>query len=184
MKKPPRKQLIEAGKFAQELLLNKGVIGKNLISEIVNDSKNPTLPGIPPYLPHRWTLKVSQRMMLDLLSEWLEKNKKDRNRVENFTKFIEFVIGRMNEEISKANEKIVIQPKLIKTLQKIPVLKDIFSPLREKRVVKEMQKFFYDSFAVAVTVKQHSGVSQYAEWFLDWTQRMEMLWQRNRNTQG
>jgi hypothetical protein len=42
--------------------------------------------------------------------------------------------------------------------------------------MKAIQRFFIDSFAVAVALKNNYSTSDYANWFLDWTQDLYALW--------
>ena len=41
-----------------------------------------------------------------------------------------------------------------------------------------MQRFYEDSFAVAIVLKNVETVSEYANWFLDWTQDLYVLWMK------
>src|SRR5579872_2959408 len=97
--RPPIEQLREAGKIARQMLVDRGIISKvSIIDEIVKDKKAPRLPGIPPYLPQRWTIKTSQRIMRNLLIMWREKTLYDVRKRENITQFFKFVMAILKEE--------------------------------------------------------------------------------------
>ena len=177
-KRAPIKQLREAGKFARELLIKRGIQSKdNVIAELLNTKDAPILPGQhASYIPRPWTIQSSQRMLYDMLIIWKERCEGQGMLRENITEFWKFVVKQMREQIEKTNQEIVDMPKAMKQLKVIPVVKDIFSPMQKKETLKAMQRFFIDSFAVAVVVKNHNSVSEYCNWFLDWTQELNKIW--------
>lgn len=163
--------------MAREMLVEKGIIAKDsVLDKIINTKDAPTLPGIPVYLPHQWTLQGAQHMMYDFLLLWRNECKDNEQRMDNVTEFFKFMIAEMRRQESMVNQEIVAMPHLIKAMKSVPVLKDVFSPLRKKDTVRSMQRFFVDSFAVSIVVKSNHTVSEYAEWFLDWTNEMLKIW--------
>ena len=74
------------------------------------------------------------------------------------------------------DREIARVPKLIKSLKTIPVLKDVFLPVNKRDVVRSIQRFFIDSLAVAIVVKNNHSTSEYANWFLDWTEELHKIW--------
>ena len=170
----PIEQLRKAGKIAQEMLVKKGLVaGKSVIDEILKKEGTPMLPGIPAYLPHRWTITASQRIMYDLLIIWKDKAK---GKSENLTEFFKFIIAQLREQEKQYKKEMDNMPKIFDSLKNVPVLKDVFSPLRKRENIQAIQRFFIDSFAVAISIKGKHTTSDYANWFLDWTEDMYQLW--------
>ena len=180
-KRAPRKQLIEAGRIATKLAIERGLRSKDsVIDMLILDKTAPTLPGLPPYLPHRWTLKASQRMMYDMLLLW----KNDSKDQENIGEFFRFVIKEFAIQIENANKEVQETEKNIKTMktvQNTPVIREIFAPVQKKTTLKALQKFYIDCFAIAVMLKHNDEVSEYAEWFLDWTNSLDHYWSEKEN---
>lgn len=172
----PIEQLRHAGKMAQEMLIGKGIQAKtSLLAEIMASKNAPVLPGIPPYLPQKGTLKESQRMMRDFLIMWRDKHKTDQ-RLEDFGAFSEFVIQHMIDMEHDYNREIVNTPKMMKMLKNTPVMRDIFNPMYKKQALRAMRHFFSASFVVAGILKQKHSTSEYADWFLTWTQELYKCW--------
>lgn len=146
-----------------------------MLAEIMSTKGAPVLPGIPPYLPHRHTLKESQRMMRDFLVMWRDKHEKEQ-KLEDFGAFSEFVIRYMMDMEHEYNKEIVNTPKMMRALKGTPVLKDVFDPMYKKTALKSMRHFFSASFVVAGILKQKHSTSEYADWFLTWTQELYKLW--------
>lgn len=160
------------------MLIDRGILAKeSVIDKMMHDKEAPKLPGIPPYIPHAWTIKSAQQIMYDLLIIWKDENK-DRNdkRVDDITEFFKFVVKYLRAQESEYNKEMVNMPKLMKALKKVPVLKDIFSPMRKKENVKAIHHFFIDSFALAIALKNNHTVGEYAGWFLDWTESLHRIW--------
>jgi hypothetical protein len=174
----PHEQLLEAGRMAKRMLQEKGIEAKkSILDEITKTEGAPLLPGIPYYLPHRWTLKKSQQIMYDLLLLWKDKCNKDTKKdPENITQFFQFLIGELRQQEKDYDREIARVPKLIKSLKTIPVLKDVFLPVNKRDVVRSIQRFFIDSLAVAIVVKNNHSTSEYANWFLDWTEELHKIW--------
>lgn len=168
--------------MARDMLAEKGIIAKrSILDEIINTKDAPTLPGIPAYLPHVWTLQGAQHMMYDLLMLWKIECKDNEQRMDNITEFFTFVVKELRRQENLVNREIIAMPHLIKAMKTVPVLKDVFSPMRKKDTVRSMGRFFVDSFAVSIVVKSNHTVSEYCEWFLDWTQEMLKIWQSPEN---
>jgi len=173
----PIEQLREASKLAREMLVKKGILSeKSIIDEIIQKEGAPLLPGIPAYLPHRWTIKSSQRIMFDILVMWKEKTEKNKDTQENITQFFKFVVEEMRKQDLKYQDEVDRMSSSLKILKDIPVLKEVFSPVRKKENMHAIQRFFVDSFAVSIMLKRNHTTTDYANWFLDWTEDMYTLW--------
>jgi len=176
-------QLREAGKIATEMLRDRHIIAdKSVIDQILQDSKAPTLPGIPAYLPHEWTIKAAQRVMRDIVIMWKEefKDNPSARQKDDITEFWKFVVMKMRELETDFNREIVAIPAQVRKMEKqvgeVPLLKDVFGPWRKKENERAILHFLVDSFAIAVVVKQNHSVGEYLEWFLEWTQDLHLLW--------
>lgn len=184
-KRLPIEQLREAGETARKMLIEKGIITKeSSIDRLLKDEKAPVLPGIPAYLPHQWTIQISQRMMYDLLVIWKNECKKKNLYPENITDFFKFLVKELRRQEKKFKKEMDEMPDLVKTMDEVPVLKDVFSPMRKKESSNAIQRFFIDSFAVAVVLKNTESVSDYANWFLDWTQELYNIWDKSKQKQN
>ena len=174
----PREQLLEAGRIAKQMLQEKGIEAKkSILDEITQLEGAPVLPGIPYYLPHRWTLKKSQQIMYDLLLLWKDKCGEDEKKdPENITQFFKFLVAELRKQEKEYDEEIRRMPKLIESLKNVPVLRDVFFPVNKKDTVHAIQRFFLDSLAVAIVVKNNHSTSEFANWFLDWTEELYKLW--------
>lgn len=176
-KRLPIEQLREAGRIARQMLVDRGELPQeSIIDQIMKLDDAPTLPGIPSYLPHQWTIKAAQRMMRDLLIIWKDECRGDGKRAENITEFFKFIITELRKEEKRYDKEMKKVPKIIESMKDVPVLKDIFSPMRKKESMKAIQRFFVDSFAVSVALKNNYSTSDYANWFLDWSQDLYILW--------
>ncbi len=181
-KRLPIEQLREAGKTAHQMLVDKGIFAKtSIIDEIMSKEDSPTLPGIPPYLPHKWTITTAQRILRNLLIMWREETLNDTDKRENITEFFKYVISILREEEKRYKKEMKNVPKLFKSIGSIPVIKDVFSPLRKKENTEAIHRFLIDSFAVSIMIKKNYDVSTYANWFLDWTEEMYNLWSNKEN---
>lgn len=173
----PIEQLREASKLAREMLVKKGILSeKSIIDEIIKKEGTPLLPGIPPYLPHRWTIKTAQRIMFDLLIMWKAETQGKHKDQEDITEFFKFVIKEMRKQDAHFQQEINKMSTVLTAVSNIPVLKEVFSPLRKKENMKAIQHFFVDSFAIAIMLKRNHTTTDYANWFLDWTEDMHALW--------
>lgn len=176
-KRAPIDQLLTAGKEARRMLREKGIESKkSVLDSIMKTEGAPVLPGIPTYLPHQWTLKAAQRIMYDILLLWKNQCGSDIESMENLTKFFTFLIEQLREQEKNYTEDEANMPQLLKSLKEVPVLKDVFSPTRKRETVEAIQRFFVDSFAVAIVLKNNNSTTEYAIWFLDWTQSLYSLW--------
>lgn len=187
-KRAPIEQLLKAGKIAKQMLKDKGIEAKeSVLDEILKTKGAPPLPGIPTYLPHQWTLKAAQRIMYDLLLLWKQECEKNptykigthsmtEGRAENIVEFFTFVISELRDQESQYQKEVDNMPTLLKSLKEVPYLKDIFSPVRKQENIKAIQRFFIDSFAISIVLKANHCTSDYANWFLDWTQDLYLIW--------
>lgn len=175
----PQEQLIEAGNQARRMLRERGIEAEELLLDaIMKEDGAPILPGLPPYLPHRWTIKAAQRMMYDLIILWKDHCGKNQDKLNNVTEFFRFVIKELRKQEKVYAREESRMPKLLKSLKVVPVLKEVFSPMRKRENIAAMQRFFIDSFAVSVIVKNNHSTAEYANWFIDWTEDLHKLWTR------
>jgi hypothetical protein len=178
--RPNHKQLVKAGKMAQEMLIKKGFQKKETFAEMFKDmEKPPILPGLPEYLPHKWTITTSANIVYNLLKVWSEKNKENKARAESFPEFITFAVGELNKIEAKFDKEVNETPKKIKELaDKIPTLSEIFAPLNNRTNTHAINKFLVDSFAVSKIVKMNDSTGKYTNWFLnEWLPTLYKIWQ-------
>jgi hypothetical protein len=168
-----RKKLIEAGRFAKELLTEKGLQlpkEQSAIDRIFNTKDAPTLPGVPAYLPYPWTIHAAKRVLYDLSREWELNTKNDFNKSNNISEFFKHVISSLKEEESVLNEKIHIT---------VQTKKYDFRYLHQKDSIKGIRKLLVDSFAVSIIAKSNTDVATYLEWFQDWSDKLVIQWGSN-----
>jgi hypothetical protein len=184
-KRPNRKQLLEAGKIASDLLEDRKIIlpkEKSAIDTIQGSKNSPVLPGIPSYLPHAWVLNAARRVMRDLLIEWKEISKGDIKRLGNSVEFFKFVVKRMREEENETGGEIFKMAKMVKKLKDmkgIYSLKETFQPVKKMEAIKGLSKFFIDSFAVSIVLRGCTDTPEYVDWFYDWTDSLLKQWDKN-----
>lgn len=175
-KHAPIEELREAGKEANRLLREKGIhTRESTIDRILKENKT-VLPGIPAYLPHRWTLQESRRYMRDIIRLWVEKNKKNQKRQENTSAFFAFLVTEMTRIEEEAQKKVNETPTLLKSLTEKLWVWRVFTPLRILETTQAITRFMVDSFAVSMVVKEHHTTTEFAEWFMKWTLEMETFW--------
>lgn len=182
----PIEQLRIAGAEAKKKLIERGIISDKYTLDGIEKEEGIMLPGYPNYLPHKWTLKASQQMMYDLLKLWQFKNTKhgkyNESQIEKLTNFIEFMLQELRKHENIAKRKMDMTPAMIKRMRDVPVLGKIFEPVNQYETVRAMSKFFVDSFAVAIIVKGKAATtSEYAEWFLEWTDNMQTIWENKKD---
>lgn len=178
-KRAPIEQLRAAGRIARDMLIKRGLRSEeSLIDTILMDSRAPVLPGIPAYLPHQWTLKAAQQVLRDIVIMWKDECGEDIAKQEDITKFWLYVQAKLREQEHAFREEDKAMDKLTKDMKDVPVLKDVFSPKRKLENTQAIHRFLVDSFANAIVVKQHHATGAYLNWFLDWTQDLELLWVR------
>jgi len=168
-RRPPRKQLLEAGKFARELLAERKIIlpkEKSAVDTIMQTKGAPMLPGIPAYLPYPWTINGSRRILYDLAREWEHEHKSD-GLLNNITEFFKFVVKALREEESVINQKIHIT---------VQTKEYDFRFLHQKDAIKGIRKLLVDSFAVSIIAKSNTDVVAYLEWFQEWTENLLKQW--------
>ena len=175
-KHAPLKQLKEAAKAAEKILIERGVqTPESAINRILKENKV-VLPGIPAYLPHRWTLQESRRYMKDILRLWVEKNKGNQKRQDKTEAFFAFLVKEVTALEERIQDKVDEQPKLLQSLKGNLSLAKVFSPLRQLDTVQAITRFMVDSFAVSMVVKEHHNTTEFAEWFMQWTMDLEQYW--------
>lgn len=184
-KHAPIEQLRAAAKEAERMLIEKGIHTKeSSIDRILRDNKV-VLPGIPAYLPHRWTLQDSRRFMKDILRLWEKKNKGSQRKQENTTAFFSFLVKELTSIEEIAQKKVDDTPRILKAMAniKIPVYKAM-SSLQQLETTQAITRFMVDSFAVSMVVKEHHTTTEFAEWFMKWTTQLEQYWASKEEKDG
>lgn len=178
-RRAPYKQLMKAGKIANDELVKRGVLSSdNLVAELIRHNPKTLLPGIPSYLPHKWTVRSAQRLMYDLLRLW-QYETKDPKQQDNLTMFIEFSIKEMKIQEDRAKKKMDMMPTLFMGMKDVPVLGEIFAPVNQYETTKAMTKFFVDCFAVSVIVNgEVSTTTEFTKWFLKWSNDLYTMWDK------
>jgi hypothetical protein len=185
-KHAPIEELREAGKAAEDLLVNKYKlklpIEQSAIEKIKQERKDVILPGgassLSPkeYLPYPWMLNATRRILFDLTKLWEIEAKEGNVDAENITDFITFVITELGKEESKIK-------KLIKKTAKEKEYD--FKYFHQKDAVSGVKAFLVDSFAISILAKQNSSVSEYILWFIEWTNSLLDQWgPQQRNIDG
>lgn len=178
-KHAPIEQLRKAGELAKQQLIAKGLMSTDNI-DIETAKKHPglILPGIPSYIPHKWTIQSAQRIMYDILKMWQFSGRADKE-INNISLFITFCIKEMNHQEAVAKKKMDTTGVLIKYIKKMPVMGKIFEPVNQYETIKALKKFFVDSFAVAIIVKENTATTEdYAEFFFEWTDGLYSTWEK------
>ena len=148
-KHAPIEQLRQAGKIAEDLLINKYKVllpsDESFIESIKRSENAPILPGgagslVPKeYIPRPWTLNAIRRILFDIVKLWEVEAKAGKVDAENITDFITFVIT----ELEKTENKI---KKLIK---KTAQEKEYdYKYFHQKDAVEGVKVFLVDSLAV------------------------------------
>ena len=179
-KRAPIEQLLKAGEEARKKLIERGLMSfENVVERTAKEHPNLILPGMPSYIPHKWTIKSSQRIMYDIFKMWTFINTDSNNNLlDNLTLFITFCITEMNKQEETAKAKMDAQGALLKYLKKVPVISKIFEPINQYETIRAIKKFFIDSFAVGIIVNgEVSTTSEYAEFFFDWTEKLWNIWE-------
>jgi hypothetical protein len=182
-KRPPIEQLRKAGEEARQMLIKKGLISpENLVETTAKEFPNLILPGIPAYLPYKWTIKDAQRIMYDIFKMWQfynsKKNKKE-SHVENLALFITFCLKEMKHQEAVAKQKMDSTHATLHYLKKIPVIGKIFEPVNQYNTIKGISIFFVDSFAVGIIVNgKASTTSEFADFFFEWTNKLYAIWEK------
>jgi hypothetical protein len=181
----PTKQLKKAAKIANDRLKELGIItGESSIEKIKKDFPHVKLPGIFPYLPHKWTLRQSQRVMYDLFRMWQYKNTEDKvldeKTSENFIKFFEFAIKELEFIEKRAKDEMKEKKLQISDTSEVILLQQVFAPVNLYETTKAIKKFFIDGFAEAIIVNgKNSSTGEFAEWFFQWTDDMYAIWEQS-----
>lgn len=178
-KRAPYKQLKEAGEEATKKLIERGILSpENMVQKTAERYPKLILPGMPSYIPHKWTIKSSQRIMYDLFKMWQFTNKDNCRAVDDLALFIEFAIKEMNSQEENAKAKMNTQEIMIKYLKKVPVLGKIFEPVNQYETIKGIKKFFVDSFAVGLIVNGNTTTTgEFADFFFAWTDKLYKIWE-------
>ncbi|MHB8483586.1 MAG: hypothetical protein ACYDBV_12770 [Nitrospiria bacterium] len=169
-KRPSREELLEAGKFAKDLLVKRKIIlseKDSAIDKILKDEKAPPLPGIPAYLPYPWTIHATRRVIFDLGKAWqIEVDESDpkKNRGPEFFKFAIEGLNKPESDIAGFIEKTVEEKKYDQRF------------LSRKDALKAIRRFMVDSFAISVIAKSHIDTADFFEWFMEWSDRLLNLW--------
>ena len=184
-KHAPITQLKEAAKEAERMLVERGIhTPTSAIDRILKENKT-VLPGIPAYLPHRWTLMDSRRYMKDILRLWVEKNKSNQKRQDKTEAFFAFLVNELTKLEDEAQKKVDGMPKILKSMHnvKIPVHR-VFSAWQLLETTQAITRFMVDSFAVSMVVKEHHTTTEFAEWFMKWSMELEDYWIKREQKDG
>jgi hypothetical protein len=173
----PRKQLIEAGKQAREILADRGIIRPDTDSAVARILQSPDAPILPggggspwspqPYVPQPITIRDTRRIVRDLGRMWQADIEDDDPRKLIGIEFFKYVIEELNKTKSKLNVAIV------KTIEDKTYDQKFLS---RQEVIDAITKFLCDSFAVAIVVHSHTDVVDYLEWFDEWSMKLAYLW--------
>lgn len=178
-KRAPITQLLEAGEEARKKLVERGLLSsENVVVRTAKEHPKLILPGMPSYIPHKWTIKSSQRIMYDLFKMWQFNTKGENKKTNNLALFIEFAITEMNHQEEVAKKKMEVQEGMLKYLKKVPVLGKIFEPINQYETIRGIKKFFVDSFAVALIVNgEVATTGAFASFFFTWTDELYKIWE-------
>lgn len=186
-KRAPMKQLHDVSKKIHDLLVQKGVSrNENVLEEIAGKAGGPLLPGLPQYLPHKFTIEVSRQAMYLIIKDWIQLHEGDEAAQEKVHDFFAFVIKRIKFE----NKKFKQQKTGLEVLDKmntVPAINTVFSSAQKMKAAMGLQKFFVDSFAIFIIVNNGGSTTDYTEWFLgEWTPELYRLWvkKEDRETNG
>lgn len=183
-KHAPITQLREAAKEAQRLLVERGIHTKESSVDRILKENKVMLPGIPAYLPHRWTLEAARRMVVDMIHLWVAKNKSNQKKQENTTEFFKFLVSELSKIEGDVKKKVEAMPDILKSLKGTTLLSKVFSPFQRMETTNAITRFLIDSFAVSMVVKEHGTTTEFAEWFLKWTKELEDYWIRKEQKDG
>lgn len=184
-KHAPIAQLKEAAKEAERMLIERGIHTKeSAIDRILKENKV-VLPGIPAYLPHRWTLNESRRYMRDILKLWVDKNAKNQKRQDNTSAFFAFLVKELTSIEDEAQVKVDKMPAILRSMHnlKVPVHR-VFSAWQLLETTQAITRFMVDSFAVSMVVKEHHTTTEFAEWFMKWTIELDEYWVKREQKDG
>ncbi len=175
-KHAPLAQLKEAAREAEKMLIERGIhTRESTIDKILKENKT-VLPGIPAYLPHRWTLQDSRRYMKDILRLWVEKNRGNQKKQEKTEAFFAFLVNELTKIDEMAQKKVDEMPKLLQSMKGNLLVSRVFTPMRLLETTQAITRFMVDSFAVSMVVKEHHTTTEFAEWFMEWTMSLEEYW--------
>lgn len=179
--RPPISQLRESAQMARKILVEKNIEKKDSIFKaLAEDSDAPVLPGIHPYIPHRWVLDAARMAIMDITTDWAKKNKNEGEQ-EKIGPFFRFGIKRLEAEEKKWKD--LSRKNQIEDSRNEP-LSEIFSPVRKWQSAAALKQFIVDSFAVSVIVKSNDDVTSYLDWFINqWTPSLNKLWDKKRTSE-
>ena len=186
-KRAPIEQLLRAGEEAEKKLIERGILSsENVVSKTAKEHPDLILPGMPSYIPHKWTIKSSQRIMYDIIKMWQFRNKdRKKDKTDDIALFIEFCIKEMNKQEEVAKKKMDTQGTMLKYLKKVPVLGKIFEPINQYETIRGVKKFFVDSFAVSIIINgQTTTTGEFAEFFFTWTEKLYSVWKKQDDGTG
>lgn len=184
-KHAPIKQLKEAGKEAERMLRERGIhTTESAIDRILAENKI-VLPGIPAYLPHRWTLQMSRQYLKDIVRLWVEKSRGSQKRQEKTEDFFRFLVQQLSEIEKDAQKKVDTMPAILKSMNaKVLPVHKVFTAWQLLETTQAITRFMIDSFAVSMVVKEHSNTTEFVEWFMKWTGVLEAYWLKHEKKDG
>ena len=175
-KRAPYLQLKQASEYARQLGFAKKIVSeKSILDKIKDDPNAPILPGMPPYLPHRWTLDAMRNIIMDIVKKWVTHCKGEEEKQEQMKQFCIFAIRYMEDSERKWQRKV----RATKINEKDGLISEIFSDEKHLKATHSMKEFLIASFNVSVIVNQNMTVSEYLEWSLeDWIPKLNKLWNK------
>ena len=179
---PDHDKLVQSGKLANEMLIKRGLQRKETLSELLAMVDNPpVLPGMPQYLPHKNVLVQAANMMYNFALDWKKENVKNPKREDDIVEFTTYIVKSFQRLTKKYKRECNrVSSRISKLKHKVPTVAELFKPLTLKQNSYALNKFFIDSFAVAIIVKKYDNTSDYVDWFLnDWILNLYKIWEKN-----
>ncbi len=175
-KHAPIKQLREAKKLADELLIQKKLRHKDSVVDTLVQTKNAVkLPGQPgmKYIPSPSVLKASVRVLRDIGRMWEIECKEKGLKACDISDFYKFTIGIFNEEKQRNDIK--------KEREKLTGRFDT-RVLDYSDALMGVTIFILEGFALGVTNNPETG--EFLSWFLNWCGELEKLWPQGQRMLG
>lgn len=180
-RRAPIRQLHEASKVARQMLIDKRIDSKdNLLQRLSQMPNAPKLPGLPPYLPRKYTLDWARVVMTIIVKKWLDANKgkAGKKRQENIREFMVFAIRRLEDEERKWTLRL--RSTNLEEVEGETIAK-IFAPMQAKETAERLKIFIVDMFNKSNIITQNGTVSEFLDEFDADTLKMMDLWKKNDN---
>ncbi len=175
----PFLQLKEASEVSRALQLKKKMVGeKSIFERMATDPHAPILPGgMNPYLPDEFTLRVARQMVMTIVKKWVQVNKGNNELQEKIEPFYRFAVRKMEDEerkfIAKGyNDRI----ESLANQSADWTIAKVFSNHRSRESAESMKRYIADSFNISLYNEGHRSVSEYLEWYDEWTDKLYAIW--------